>query len=740
MQRAVDVLLNYFPASVVESLKNKIGITQLYPTQIEAIKNGVLEGEDVVLAAPTASGKTLVAELAMLKTIMDGGKVLYMAPLRALASEKYEEFREFFGLFGYRTAISTGDFDSDDSWLGRYDVIVTTNEKADSLLRHKAPWFDKISLIVADEIHLIGSDKRGATLEVLLTRTKLTSKKPQLLGLSATIGNLEELAEWLGAKPVRVNWRPVPLREGVYYDGEIFYNDGSSEPLENHGNPLFDLVYDVLKDDGQVLIFSPTRRLSVSDSKKLSAVTSKFLTPNEQRVIREYVRKLKSSYSDKVTLQLLDLLSRGVAFHHAGLGSEARAAIEKLFRERVLKVIVATPTLAAGVNLPARRVVITDYRRFNVEMGYYEKIPVMEYKQMAGRAGRPRYDKMGEAVLVARSLQELEFLFKEYINAEPEKLSSQLASEPVLRSHILSVIATSEGINSFSSLEKFLTSTFYSFQNRDYYFVVERAKHVLKRLASAGFVEVIDEKLRATQLGVRVTELYIDPETAITGLDFFNRVSSASTTSYLYLISSTPDATTIHLRRGDEEWLEEKLEELKSELAFKPPSDEIEYEFFLQYLKTALLLEDWINEVPEDFIVDRYDVGPGDIYSLTQTAEWVAFALSEIAKLTGFTEHSVKLAVLSKRIEHGVKEELLELVSLKGIGRVRARNLYNNGYKSLIDLVMASEEDLAKVPGIGRTLAKSIKKQLGTEEEVYEKTEIDQPIPEAAEQGLDVYF
>ncbi|AKG39440.1 hypothetical protein MA03_07770 [Infirmifilum uzonense] len=732
------MLAKFFPRNILETLKNRLGITQLYPTQYEAVRQGALEGKDLVIAAPTASGKTLVAELTILKRLLEGGKALYMVPLRALASEKYEEFKNFFGVFGYKTAISTGDFDSDDAWLGKYDVIVTTNEKADSLLRHKAPWFDKVSVIVADEIHLLGSDRRGATLEVLLTRTKLMPERPQLLGLSATIGNLEELTEWLGARPVRVDWRPVPLREGVYYNGEIFYNDGQSVSLENHGAPLFDLAYDTLKEDGQLLVFSPTRRSAVSDARKLSAITSKFISPGELKVIRENIRRLKSEHSDKVTLQLLELLQKGVAFHHAGLASEARSTVERMFRDRILKVIVATPTLAAGVNLPARRVVVTDYRRFNVELGYYERIPVMEYKQMAGRAGRPRYDKEGESVLIARSLQELEFLFKEYVEAEPENLSSQLASEPVLRSHLLSVIATSELVRSLDSLGRFLLNTFYSYQNRDYFFVIERAKKILNRLAQAGFLEVRGDKLEPTQLGIRVAELYIDPETAVTGLDFFKKVDQASTLSYLYLIASTPDASTIHLRRGDEEWLEDILKSSSLGPVARPPEDEIEYEFFLQRLKTALLLEDWINEVPEEHIVEKYDVGPGDIYSLIQTAEWVAFALSEIAKLTGFNEHSVRLAVLSKRIEHGVKEELLELVSLRGIGRVRARSLYSHGYKSLIDLVTAREEDLAMIPGIGRALARSIKKQLSSEAE--ESHEEEEKIQELPEQGLDAYF
>lgn len=738
----LEILAKYFPEEVLSKIRERLGITELYPTQLQAIKSGVLDHENIILAAPTASGKTLVAELAALKTLLEGGKVLYTAPLRALASEKYEEFKGFFSLFGYETAISTGDFDSDDPWLEKYDVIVTTNEKADSLLRHKARWISKVTLLVVDEIHVIGSDKRGATLEVFLTRMKLASNKPQILGLSATVGNLEELAEWLGAKPVRVDWRPVPLKEGVYYEGEVFFGDGTHLSLGVRETPLHDLVYDTLEDEGQVLVFSPTRRSSVSDARKLSVLTSKFVSPQDSRVIREHVRKLRALYSDKVTLELLELLPKGVAFHHAGLGPEARKTVENLFRNRVLKAVVATPTLAAGVNLPARRVVITDYRRFNVELGYYERIPVMEYKQMAGRAGRPRYDKEGEAILIARSLQELEFLMREYVYAQPEKLHSQLSSEPVMRSQLLSVVATSDLVRDFSTLERFLSNTLYYHQNGSY-FVVENAKSVIRKLSRAGLIELKDSEIKPTLLGIRVAELYIDPETALKGIEFFKMKCAAQTLSYLLLLSSTPDMQTVHLRRGDEEWLEEVLTARKGELCFNPPADEIEYQFFLQQLKTALLLEDWINEVHEDTIIENYDVGPGDVYAITQTAEWIAFALAEVAKITGYTDHALQLSVLSKRIKHGVREELLDLVSLRGIGRVRARSLYNHGYKSLIDIALAREEDLARVPGIGRALARAIKLYLSSSsEEIRESDEIgeEESTRELASGGLDSYF
>lgn len=713
MTECFELLSKYFGSQVAKVLVEKNGIRSLYPTQEAAIRSGVLDGENLVLAAPTASGKTLVAELAALKHLLSGGKVLYLTPLRALASEKYREFSEFFGVFGYRVAVSTGDYDSTDPHLGRYDVIIATNEKADSLLRHKAPWFRELTLIIADEIHTIGVERRGAVLEVLLTRAKTVLSRAQFLGLSATIRNVEELAAWLNAKPLRVDWRPVPLREGVYYDGVIYYQDGSSRSLEKYSDPLLDLTVDTLEEGGQVLVFSPTRKSAISDARKLASISRKFLEESSARKLKENARKLAQNHSDRLTETLAKLVREGVAFHHAGLSLDAREAVETLFRERMLKIVVATPTLAAGVNLPARRVIIVDYRRYDVELGYYERIPVMEYKQMAGRAGRPGFDREGDAILIARSFDEAEMLLEEYVKAPPEKIYSQLSSEAVLRSQVLSVVATSEELSDEAGVEKLFAKTLHAYQFGPLSVRSAVAK-TLKWLQDAGFVESSGSEIRATPLGRRVAELYIDPLTADIGKHFFKSAKSATPLTYLFLLSSTPDAMVISARKRDYDLLESMLDQRKRELP-EPPDDELEYYDFLSRLKTALLLEDWINEVREEVLVDRYDVGPGDLYFLTQAAVWIAYSLSQVAEILGYTEHAARLGVLSKRLEHGVKEELLELVSLKGIGRIRARSLYNHGYRSILDLLTASVDDLARVPGIGPTLAKLIKEQLDSE-------------------------
>ena len=215
----------------LKSIKNNIpkefykilekDITKLRPAQEKAIKKGLLERKNLLVCTPTASGKTLIAELAALKSIIEGnGKAIYIVPLKALASEKYKDFKKRYGNVA-KVALSIGDIDSTDSYLVDYDLIIVTAEKLDSLIRHHAPWLSLISTIIIDEIHLLNDPGRGPTLEILITILRQLLKKAQIIGLSATIGNPEELAEWLKAKLVIDNWRPVKLHKGVYLDGEV---------------------------------------------------------------------------------------------------------------------------------------------------------------------------------------------------------------------------------------------------------------------------------------------------------------------------------------------------------------------------------------------------------------------------------------------------------------------------------------------------------------------------------------
>lgn len=204
-------------------LLTETGIADLRPAQQKAIKAGLLDGKNLLVCTPTASGKTLIAELLMLKNILERkGTAIYIVPLKALGSEKYRDFKERYGNV-CKVALSIGDLDAQDSYLADYDLIVTTSEKLDSLLRHHAPWLKKVATVVVDEIHLLNDPSRGPTLEILITMLRELLSDVQILGLSATIGNPEELAEWLNAKLVQDSWRPVKLEQAVYRDNALHY-------------------------------------------------------------------------------------------------------------------------------------------------------------------------------------------------------------------------------------------------------------------------------------------------------------------------------------------------------------------------------------------------------------------------------------------------------------------------------------------------------------------------------------
>ena len=213
---------NKIPNELYEILEKEI--TKLRPSQEKSIAKGLLEGKNLLVCTPTASGKTLIAELAALKSIIEGkGKAVYIVPLKALASEKYKDFKRRYDKVA-KIALSIGDIDSSDPYLAEYDLLIVTAEKLDSLLRHHAPWISNIKTVIIDEIHLLNDTERGPTLEILLTILKQLLKNAQYLGLSATIGNAQELAEWLNAELIVDEWRPVKLHKGIYLDGKIeFY-------------------------------------------------------------------------------------------------------------------------------------------------------------------------------------------------------------------------------------------------------------------------------------------------------------------------------------------------------------------------------------------------------------------------------------------------------------------------------------------------------------------------------------
>ena len=710
-------LANQAKKVIIES-----GVSVLYPPQEDAVKAGALEGKNLVLASPTASGKTLVAEFCAMKHIFErDGKVLYLTPLRALASEKYEEFRKYTALTKdggrkIRVAISTGDYDSADPRLGRYDIIIVTNEKCDSLLRHKADWIENVTLVVADEVHILNDADRGPTLEVTLSRLMKVNPSIQVLALSATIRNAEEVAEWLKATPVSTEWRPVKLIEGVYLDEECQFNDGSAIKVgaDFDRSVAINLAAQVVKQGGQSLIFAETRARAVGYARNAAPVVKRILSGPEKRALSTVAEEAaEAGEKTRINEQLASLVGSGVAFHHAGLNAELRKIVEDSFRQGKIKLIAATPTLAAGVNLPARRVVISSYERYEPGYGRYP-ITVLDYKQMAGRAGRPKYDKIGEAILISKTGDEQDYLMQSYVFAKTEKIWSKLAVESILRSHVLAAIATGFA-RSEQGLYEFFGKTFCAHQY---------GSEMIEPLVGKALLFLHREKmvdlgkaLTATEFGSRVSEMYIDPVSAVVIRDCLQRRANHLTDlSFLHMVCHTPDMYPKVYPRGKE--LDEltAFADIHSEEFMVPVPDEwedVEYSAFLGEVKASLVLEAWIQETSEDDIIERFTFEPGDLFRLVETVDWLLYASLELGKLFDHRDLLPKMLRLRESVSKGVREELLPIVSLRGIGRVRGRMLFNAGFRSVKDLRSATISQLLGVSTIGPELAKSIKEQVG---------------------------
>ena len=700
------------PQEAIRALTEQ-GFVELHPPQAEAIPK-VLEGKNLVASIPTASGKSLIGYCAALKKILvERARVLYIVPLKALAAEKKDDFDRFSEL-GISVGISIGDLDSDDRKLADADVIVATSEKADSLMRHGSKWIQSVGLVIADEIHMLHDPGRGPTLEVSLTKMRRRNPDLQVIALSATISNAMDLAQWLDAELVKSDWRPIKLKEGIHLNHEVRFTDGGVLELEYMKEEVLALILDMLKIGGQCIVFVNSRRsteaLATRYCKDIASLGAFNLTDEDKSILEG------DAESTAVGRKLASCVKYGIAFHHAGLTSEQRHFVETNFRNGRIKVIVATPTLAAGINLPARRVIIRDTTRFEAASGN-SPIPVMEIKQMCGRAGRPGYDPYGEAILMAKNSDDYIHLLSDYLESDPEEITSKLGNERVLKMHILGLIATEE-VSSVDDIIEFLRETFYGSQS-SLYGVEGAVENVVEFLAEEEMIRDDDGVLSPLPFGKRVSDLYIEPESAVILKHALEKYTDdTDELMILQAVASTPDVLGMYPKKNDRDSLLNITLRYDGKFLTEVPDDaDYEFEYFLSDLKTACMMEEWISEKEEDAILNSMGIGPGDIRARVDSMDWLTYAMIEIAVI--FRPDAVKrLRRLHARIRYGVKEELIDLISLRGVGRARARILFDNGIRDRKDVEEADFYTLANLPRIGNALAKSLKMQTNSFVEV----------------------
>jgi helicase len=641
-------------APTVDHLHER-GITELYPPQAAAVEAGVCEGESVVAAMPTASGKTLVAQLAL---VTADGPGLYVCPLRALAREKYETFAS---LPDVDVGISTGDFDASAEELAGHDLVVATAEKVDSAIRNGATWVDDLACVVVDEVHLLDAERRGPTLEVTLATLQRRNPGVQVVALSATVDNPEAIADWLDATLVESDWRPVSLRTGVCVGDSVTFDDGTETAVDIPAStaraetpsgadstedvPSIEadaavdetsitaaLVAETVAAGGQCLAFVRSRAEAAQLAERLAAddLAETMGIESVAATAADAVRDVDGTVTGRT---LAECVQSGVAFHHAGLRSGHRAAVERAFRDREIACLCATPTLAAGVNVPARRVVVRDQRRYTGSS--MEWLPTLEVHQMCGRAGRPGLDPHGEAILVGEASSR-DALVDRYVEGDPEAVESTLTEPASLRTHVLSGIATGFAATEAEILDVF-EGTFYA-RETGAGGLADDVAEAVDDLVEMGLVRraggVDDYRLVATSIGETTSKQYVRPETGTTlvdGLRTASHMEAATTLTAFEVICVTPDMQETYLGNRERASMYRFARANASHLTTNM-GETADFESWLESVKTARILDEWIDGATIEELVESYRLGPGDLDSRVERAEWLLSAAGALAE------------------------------------------------------------------------------------------------------------
>ena len=527
----------------------------------------------------------------------------------------------------------------------------------------------------------------------------------------------------LGTPVTEIEWSAVQIRSGPYFFLRKMKKLSIKEITDI---PSINIVLDTIQKNKQALVFCNTRRSAESTAEKISY---KIKTDNKElEKLSEKILKSLSSPTRQCK-RLAACVKKGSAFHHAGLVSQQRKLIEDNFRAGLIKVICSTPTLAFGINMPAFRAVIKNLKRYGGRWGM-QYIPTLEYHQMAGRAGRPDFDDdYGEAICIATNESNRDEIIERFIKAPPENILSKLAVEPVLRMYCLSLIATGFA-KSKTELINFFGKTFYGKQYGDMEEIENKIEKILKYLDEWEFIKSSsnddfvsasslnkkqEEKIETTKVGLRVSQLYIDPYTAFYIITALRRATQKLTTefSYVQMAVSTLELRPLSsVRIREVEKIESELSELSSELITLEPSVfEPEYDEFLKSVKTSLALKSWMDENNEDDILEEFNLTPGELHVKRNLCDWILYSAEELADLLNFRDIIKHIRKTRFRLDKGIKEELIVLARIKNIGRIRARKMYRNGIKNIGDIKKTDVSKLTQL--VGKKTALNLKEQVG---------------------------
>lgn len=555
-----------FPQGLVEAWANSIG--SLNELQVQAINDyGVLQGQHLVVVAPTSSGKTMIGELVASKAALERRRAIFLLPLRALVADKFREFVERYGEYGLTVIRATGEIADDIPALmrGQYDLCLMTYEKFTALIVGSPQILKQVGVVVVDELQMIADPGRGANFEFMLTLLRIRRQHgigPQMIALSGVIGATNGIEHWIGARLLRNDRRPVPLNEGIlgpWGDYHFIAPDGSEEHVSGlvrpqsassaHRGLLAPLIRRIVAEGKQALVFRETR----GEARNVAKYLARDL---ELPPASEALSALPTGDLSRAGEQLRDSLEGGVAFHISDLDRIERQVVEEHFRRpnSPIRVIVATTTLAMGVNTPADAVVIVGLDHPGPNGGPYA---VAEYKNMVGRAGRLGFADEGHSYLLATSGHEEERLWRSYVCRPPEDIESRfLASHDDPRSLIVRVLAATPSADGASldasEIVAFVNESFGAFRavklGREP-ISVDVIEQALDALVSGGLVEMDPaESCTLTPLGRLAGESGLHVDSILRAVDAFRECqpSEVSDPTLLAMTQATVELDDVH--------------------------------------------------------------------------------------------------------------------------------------------------------------------------------------------------
>ena len=747
-------ITEFLPAELAQTYE-KSGMKQLHPWQCECLQTGTaLDGGSLVFTAPTSGGKTLVAEILMVRNhLRNKKKAILVVPYVSIVREKARWLDHVLGPHGIRVqefhGITGGDMD-------KSDMAICTMEKANALVNRLMTdgQMNQIGIVVVDELHMLGDQYRGYLLELLMTKVKYVGRHDeiQFVGMSATLPNIQEVADWMGSALYESNFRPVPLDEFIKCGTEIYQHVGGGKTVHRADLPrahpkdkdhVVALCVETMNEGNGVLVFVASKKGCAATARMISDVLPEVNPVSNQSDPAQIALRQQR-------LELVDTLKRtpgglcpvlektvphGVAYHNAGLTVEERDAIEQGFRDGVVRILTATSTLAAGVNLPARRVI---FRSPYIGIQFLD---ATRYKQMCGRAGRAGIDTRGESFIICEpkdsakvngllveQMQALRSCLKEAPSADsptttkPTAAGTGSGSEEGrgvgLERAVLEVISAG-AVTTGDEVELWLKCTLLAHQN-PYAEVHVNCKNALNYLGSLQFLKYKKENnsFYATPLGQATFQSSLPPRDAYRVAEDLLKARKhfilASDLHLLYQV--TPVSGNPPLSQNTWEMYPDLLDRLSEcdrsvashigideqtarKIARKPPKfGAIETEEILRYKRffASMMLAWLVQEKPVDWVADRYGVQRGALQNLMGAAATFANLVSNFCQQLKWWDLEVLTGSFAKRLNHGCQVDVLQLCEIPTVAGTRARALYKAGLKSVAAVAMESVETICK--------------------------------------------